>query len=309
MPTTSTSIRAFIQRHPAASYFVLAFLISWGGILAVIRGGAIPAPPEEAQRLFVLVYLAMLAGPSLAGLAVTAITRGKPGLADFRRRLLEWRVGWPWYAVALMAAPLALLIAVLFLSPASAEFVPNVLRPAGGAGPIVAEGRGAFLLMGLLVGIGAGFFEELGWTGVAIPNLRQRYGLVTTGVLVGLVWGAWHFLAIFWGSASALGPVPMWLYLIVALFSFLVPFRVLMVWVYYRTRSLLVSILMHASLTASMLILGPAVMGSELLMFDLSFAAVLWLFVGLAAWAPQGVRRGTARRASQGIAHKESASR
>lgn len=51
-----------------------AFAISWGGILVVIRGGAIPAPAQEAHRLFVVVYLAMLAGPSIAGIAVTAIT-------------------------------------------------------------------------------------------------------------------------------------------------------------------------------------------------------------------------------------------
>ena len=67
-------MRSVFRSHPAASYFVLAFAISWGGILVVIRGGAIPAPAEEAHRLFVAVYLAMLAGPSIAGIAMTAIT-------------------------------------------------------------------------------------------------------------------------------------------------------------------------------------------------------------------------------------------
>jgi len=32
--------------------------------------------------------------------------------------------------------------------------------------------------------------EELGWTGFAVPTLlRQRYGALATGLLVGVPWG------------------------------------------------------------------------------------------------------------------------
>jgi membrane protease YdiL (CAAX protease family) len=131
--------------------------------------------------------------------------------------------------------------------------------------------------MGLAVGIGAGFFEELGWTGVAVPRMLARHGVLATGVCVGLVWGAWHFLAIYWGSANAIGSVPVPIYLLVALFSFLVPYRILMTWVYQRTRSALIGVLMHASLTSSMLIMGAPVSGRDLLTYDLAFGAVLWI--------------------------------
>jgi membrane protease YdiL (CAAX protease family) len=278
-------MKAFIRRHPTASYFAVAFLLSWGGILAVLRGRAIPAPPDEAQRLFALVYLAMLVGPSVAGIAITAFIGGTRGLADLRGRLLTWRVAARWYAVALLAAPLTLLAALVLLSPLSGDFVPALIKGIGGDGPVRAGGRASFVLMGLLVAIGAGFFEELGWTGVAVPNLRRRHDVLMTGVLVGLMWGAWHLLAILWGSASSFGSVPIALYLAVALFSFLPPFRVLMAWVYDRTQSLLVAVLMHASLTASMLTLGPSVVGGALLTFDLAFAALLWGIVGIVAWS------------------------
>ena len=272
---------ATIRRHPVASYFALTFLLSWGGIFAVIGGGAIPAPPEEANRLFVLVYLAMLVGPSVAGIVVTAITGGAPGLAEFRARLLKWRVEPRWYAAALLIAPLALLAALAILSPLSERFVPGVIKGLGGDAPFHAESRVWFVLTGLLIGLGAGFFEELGWTGVALPRLRARYGVALVGLLLGLVWGAWHFLAILWGGASAFDSVPIAAYLTVALFSFIPPYRVLMAYVYERTKSLFIAILMHASLTASMLILGPSVSGTELLAFDLVFAALFWLAAGL----------------------------
>jgi uncharacterized protein len=268
----------FIKRHPIAGYFVLANVLSWAGILAIVLPGSIPASPSDAERLFVAVYLAMLAGPSIAGLAITAIVGGHQGLRDFRDRLFSWRVAGRWYAVALLTAPLAIGATVLALSLSSAEFVPALFAgTTDAAGPIRATSTMTFLLTGLAVGIGAGFFEELGWTGVAVPRALERHGFVATGVGVGLVWGAWHFLAIWWGSADAFGSVPIALYLLIALFSFLPPYRVLMAWVYHRTHSLLIAVLMHASLTSSMLILGPAVSGRELLIFDLAFGATFWI--------------------------------
>src|SRR5690242_2735013 len=100
-------MKSWIRRYPVACYFAFAIAISWGGILAVIRGGSIPASPDEAQRLFVYVYLAMLAGPAVAGLTMTALTTGGPGLRGYLARLLRWRVSLAWYAVALLTAPLA----------------------------------------------------------------------------------------------------------------------------------------------------------------------------------------------------------
>ena len=130
------------------------------------------------------------------------------------------------------------------------------------------------------MGLGAGFFEELGWTGFAVPGLRLRHGVLSTGLIVGLLWGAWHFLVTLWGSGSSSGALSLVLFLFVALFSFLPPYRLLMVWVYDRTGSLLVSMLMHASLTASVLVLGPlAITGVPLLAYDLVLAAALWIIV------------------------------
>ena len=263
------------------SYFTLAFAISWGGILAVLRGGPIPAPADDARRLFGLVYFAMLAGPSVAGLAMTAMVGGASGLRDYRSRLLKWRLAPVWYALAILTAPFALALTSLVLSQFSSDFVPAVFGsgPIDPAGPIQANDITTLLLLATAVGIGAGFFEELGWTGFAIPTLLPRLGAVAVGVLVGVLWGAWHFLAVWWGSARSFGSVPVPLFMLVALFTFLPPYRVLMVRVYERTGSLLIGILMHASLTAGMIVLGPAIKGTQSVIYNLSFAAMLWLIV------------------------------
>lgn len=111
------------------------------------------------------------------------------------------------------------------LSLVSPEFVPAIISGSSDvAGPVRSPSVTAFVLMSIAVGLGAGFFEEIGCTGFAVPRMLGRYGLPATGVGVGLVWGFWHFLAIWWGSADAFGRVPVALYLLVALFSFLPPY-------------------------------------------------------------------------------------
>ena len=108
--------------------------------------------------------------------------------------------------------------------------------------------------MGLAVGLPTGILEELGWTGFAIPRLRLRHGVLVTGLIVGMLWGAWHLPVNYWASGVTSGEVslaiwaPLWL--VATLVGQLTAFRVLIVWIYERTDgSLPVAMLMHASLT------------------------------------------------------------
>jgi hypothetical protein len=72
------------------------------------------------------------------------------------------------------------------------------------------------------------------------------------------------------------------------LFWFLPAFRVLMVWVYDRTGSLLVAMLMHASQTATTLILAIAATDVQAVLFNLVYTAALWIFVAVVALANRG---------------------
>jgi uncharacterized protein len=277
-----TTIRAFIKRHPVLSYFVLAFAISWGGILPIIGGvGAIPGTAEQTTKLFPAVYLVTVAGPSLAGLLLTGLTGGWTAFRELGSRLLKWRVGARWYAVALLTTPLTVMATLLSLSLISPEFLPGFLTTSV---------KASMLQFGFVASVGllTGLLEELGWTGFAIPRLLGRHGVLATGLFVGLLWGAWHFLSNIWGSGTSSG-VPLALFMPAILFSFLPPYRMLMVWVYERTESLLVAILMHASLVAFWIISTPVGMvGVPLVTWYLVWAAVLWAVVGAVALAQGG---------------------
>jgi membrane protease YdiL (CAAX protease family) len=182
------TITPWLRRYPLTGYFALAFGISWGGILVVmaVAGFSLsPMQPAEAG----LIFAAMALGPSLSGVIVTALLEGQRGLRQLCTRLLHWRVGVRWYAVALLTVPM-LLLTVLSLLGALVDpaFAPR------------------FQWWLFAVGILAGSFEEIGWTGFATPRLLVRYRPWIAGLALGLIWAFWHMLVDFRYSFGAMGP-------------------------------------------------------------------------------------------------------
>jgi membrane protease YdiL (CAAX protease family) len=172
------------------TFFILVFALQGGLYLIAFLGtgflGTGTEEPTSPADLGPLVYLSLLAGPlciALASILVIALAFGRAGLRDLRSRLFRWRVGVRWYAVALLTAPL-LQTAILFaFSLTSQAFLPDI---------ITAEDKASLLVGGLVAGLVAGFFEEIGWTGFATAELRKRHGVLATGLIVGLLWGVWH---------------------------------------------------------------------------------------------------------------------
>jgi len=268
----------FIKRHPVLTYFVLTFAISWGGFVLAVGGpGGLANTDWQADSSFAFAIMAMLAGPSVAGLLMTGIADGRAGFGKLLSRLLKWRVGTRWYAVALLPAPLLSVIALFSLSLTCPIFT--------------ADDKATILLSGIMAGLTT-VLEEIGWTGFAIPRLRLRYSIFATGLIVGVLWGLWHLLQQLYISGTYTGGVPLTLYLSLSIFNTvagLSAYRVLLVWIYDRTGSLLVTTLMHASLTASnIFIFRPEATGVPFLTFGLVFAAAQWVLVAGVAVANRG---------------------
>src|SRR5262245_61269649 len=118
-------MKAFLQRHALASYFGIAFLLSWGSGLVVlgpklVRGETILA--LDALLLFPVLVI----GVGLTGLVLTALVEGRTGVGALFSRMGHWRVGTRWYLAALITPPLLILAVLMALrSLVSPNFVPN----------------------------------------------------------------------------------------------------------------------------------------------------------------------------------------
>ena len=280
--TFASTINTAIKKRPVLAYYALTFAISWGVILVMIALNGLPATKEQKDAELLVVILAVLLGPSVSGLLMTGLVDGRAGFHDIRSRLGRWRVDGRWYAIALLMAPLLILVVQMGLSVISPVYLPGILTR---------DDKMARLIMGLFSAVVTGICEELGWTGFVTPKLRQRYSVLATGLIIGVLWGLWHIVPMaIWPSVAYSAPLSPAVYIAVRTLAFLVgalvAFRVLMVWVYDHTQSLLVLILMHTGLTAANIIYEPeAIGGTSNFIADFVGAATWWIIVGAVVMA------------------------
>lgn len=278
------TVRRLADERPVLAFYVLTFAISWGLFLAVGGSDLVSGAGWEDNPAFVLAVLSMLTGPAIAGVLLTALLSGRAGLRELTAQLRKWRVSVRWYAVALLTTPVVATAVLLALSLASSTYVPPIFTDEGSPAA-------------LLVAIGIGWttlLEELGWTGFATPRLRRNHSVFSTGLIMGVPWAAWHLLQIIWVGRSTSEGVPLVLYLALY-FGFsvasLTAYRILILWVYDNTGSLLIATLMHASyagFTLQIDFILPTLTGSELLIQGWLFGAALWVVVAAVALVSGG---------------------
>jgi membrane protease YdiL (CAAX protease family) len=232
--------RQWIQAHPLAAYVVLAYAISWVLWTPAVVGFGGPGA-------VVLFFLGVL-GPATAALVVGRVTGAS--LRDWARQVVRWRVPWRYYLYAL-GVP-----ALLFAAVNAELALLGQDVDLGLLGERLPAYLGSFLLV-LTIG---GGLEEPGWRGFALPRLQQTHTPVKATLLLGLVWGGWH-LPLY--GLGFVGPM---------LFVFYYT------WLYNRTGSVLLCILLHASFTPA---LDHLVLSDDNLRVDL--AILLTLAAGVAA--------------------------
>ena len=268
------NIKTFVERHPLVSYFVIAYGITWGSILVFLATGGFQFTSlqvQDASILFVIIFLAMLVGPSTSSLFLTAILDGRSGLQDLWLRIRHWQVGLPWYAIALLTVPVLTLVIFSVLS----AFVSPVYAP-------------NFRIVLGVAGLLAGCFEEIGWTGFATARLLNKHNPLKAGFLLGLLWAFWHMLADFSGNISGLSMTQWITWFVIYWILPLTAYRVLMTWVYSHTQSVFLGQLMHASYTGWLIVLGPDTPKTDLL-WETIFAIILWVLVGIVAFGQRRV--------------------
>jgi membrane protease YdiL (CAAX protease family) len=251
------NIKVFIQRHSIVFYFILAYTIAWGGSLALVGPKFLRGDPLQFFPDGLFMFLPMLAGPSIAGITMTYILDGNSGLRELFSRMRKWQVGMRWYAVAILI-PLVLIFAILLIL---ARLVSPVFFP-------------VFSPAGILIGLFAGFFEEIGWMGFVFPKMERKNSPLVSAIYLGLLWTVWHAVADYLGASQAFDEL--WLlHFLVWMVATFTAMRVLIVWVYTNTRSLLLAQLMHACSSGFLYILVPPLSPTNDILFYGVYAVVL----------------------------------
>jgi membrane protease YdiL (CAAX protease family) len=213
-------------------FLAVSFLVSWTswGILALLARAGMVAYGRPG---FMLPYMLGGLGPTFAAYAAVLATPAQGPLGEFHSRLLRWRFSAWWYALALLL-PVALGLAAVRAAALVDPGFPRglTIRPWYMIVPL-------FFTM-----VAGGGLEELGWRGVAQPEVERNLRRPAAAVLVGLIWALWH-LPLFAlpgvGQYGANFPV----------FTMgIVGGAMILAWLYDRTKSILLCILFHAGWNA-----------------------------------------------------------
>lgn len=237
-----------LKQHELTIFFVLTLLIS-SAIAGV--GAAIGNTDITILTVF---------GPSLVAIFLTGLVGGKTGIGELLIEETFRRVGLRWATASIFVIPLIGILAV-------------VLHSFFGGPELGLRSRDVFPQVIVIVLIAVG--EEYGWRGYALPRLLERFSPVVASVVLGLVWGFWHFPGYLIGVGVPLD-MPFVVFLL-----WVIPGTVLMTWVYVNTRSVLLAIIMHsgANATFNYLPLLPEWVGQ---------LTTFWIFVGL-LWGVTGL--------------------
>ena len=128
-------------------------------------------------------------GPLLGGIIMSYVTYGRGGVYDLWDRLSEFRRAAPqWWMITIAIFPLlAFSSGVIAALITDAAFIIDVAELRA----LVREP--AALIVTILVILVAGpLLEEIGWRGYLLDRCQTRWTALTSGLVVGLVWAAWH---------------------------------------------------------------------------------------------------------------------
>ena len=130
-------------------------------------------------------------------------------------------------------------LAFILINPAVAVLAYGALRISGKAlpSPSLTIGIVPLFLVFFIAALG----EEIGWTGYATEPLLRGWGVLSAGVLLGLVWAVWHLVPLVQAHRPA-DWIAWWSLGTIAL-------RVIMVWLYaYAGKSVFAAALFHATI-------------------------------------------------------------
>jgi membrane protease YdiL (CAAX protease family) len=172
-------LSSVLKQHPLIAFFIVAYALSWAA-WPVYASGFYPNPVFSF-------------GPFLAALVVLAITHGKSGVGGLLRRMVRWRVGLRWYAVALLL-PVGLALAATVLNVLLGAQAPSSAELGSWTGLLP-----LFLFVLLIPGMG-GAWEEPGWRGFALPRLQTGRSALFASLILGVLIAGWHLPLMFVGQ-------------------------------------------------------------------------------------------------------------
>jgi hypothetical protein len=127
-------------------------------------------------------------------------------------------------------------------------------------------------------------WEEIGWTGFATPVMLKRFSPLEVGLLLGILHAAWHLAASMYGAGAFHGNLFVLNFLATSVG--IIGLRIITIWIYTRTHSLVLGWLTHAGFTGGQLsLVSLDLTAAETIIWNSTFSfAVIGICAFLVIW-------------------------
>lgn len=256
-------VRWVITDKSLRNFFVIAFLIPIVAtvLVTLIAGAQSDIAISQLDASTIVVMMAMVHAPTIAAMFVAYREDGFEGIKHLFRQLKYWRFKSSWYLRALLIFPFLILAALLSMNLLLASFSPMWSLN--------------FLAIGNIMST---LWEEIGWTGYATPRILKRFSPLKASILLGVIHTFWHLAADYWGSGVFYGSVYRYAAHFFLWLAGLTALRIITIWIYIRTNSLVLGWLTHFSYTGGQVFLVSSLSPVETLQWNSAFV-VLLIFV------------------------------
>ena len=250
----------------AATFFILTYVLSWLVWIPLDLSHFGIGPVRVSEGASGSIRLLGVLMPATAALVLTALSGGRASVRHLLGRLGIWRVGWRWWAAAVLLQPGLLILSGL---------VYNVLGGTPQIEPAAPVNAVALAINVIFLGL-ATLGEEIGWRGVALPALQVRRNPLVASAILGILWATWH--------------LPFWLLLdtytqygigyLVLNYLLVLPMTVFITWFFNHSRaSLLLPVASHVAFNIVNVVWLPVTLnvGAFALFVGIEWAVVLFV--------------------------------
>lgn len=227
------------QKHRLILYFVLTFAFSWFfWTIPIFLSRGI----YKNSSLSSIFWLGVL-GPIVVSTLLSLKIFGGSGVRDLTFRIGFKGVQLRWYffaALTFVGISIATLLVYFILAGAPEKTFQYY-------------SFGDYISM-MPIFMVFSTFEEVGWRGFALPRLRNTFNPLTASIVLGVIWGVWHFPKLISEGTTDVNS-----FIVIMFFAVLV--SMFMSWIYENSKgSIALAILTHAALNSAIYAIDPEVL-------------------------------------------------
>jgi len=245
-----------LKKNSLLLYFAIAFALPIVTTIIVVLVAGAPSGlvVNEMSVAALVVVIGMIHAPTIAAIVVVYRSQRFTGIKNLFQQLKYWKFGPQWYFKAILIFPATILAVLFVLSLFSTNF-----------SPVLSLGVMAF------AALFSTLLEEIGWTGLATPLMLKKMSPLKVGLYLGFIHAVWHLAANIYGAGAFHGDLFIVNFLATSIG--IIGLRIVTIWIYVRTSSLVLGWLTHLGFTGGQLsLVSFALTSGETIVWNAAFS-------------------------------------